>query len=87
LTLASVRQEEINPQPVEMKNIVSGAVIRMKDMIEKSSAKLIIPDTFPKVLGYETWLEEIWVNHISNAIKYGGTPPEIEFGWEILNDP
>jgi len=86
LTLASVRQEKINPQPVEMKNIVSGAVIRLKDMIEKSSAKLIIPDTFPKVLGYETWLEEIWINHISNAIKYGGSPPEIEFGWEILND-
>jgi len=32
------------------------------------------------VMGYAPWVEEIWVNYISNAIKYGGTPPRIELG-------
>jgi two-component system, sensor histidine kinase and response regulator len=32
--------------------------------------------------GYSPWLEEIWVNLISNAIKYGGTPPTLTFGFE-----
>ncbi|NIU88722.1 MAG: hybrid sensor histidine kinase/response regulator, partial [Nitrosopumilaceae archaeon] len=26
------------------------------------------------------WIEEVWYNYISNAIKYGGSPPVIELG-------
>jgi len=85
LTLASVRQEEINPHPVNMKKIISDSVTRLKDMINEKSAQLILPDIWPDVLGYEAWLEEIWINYLSNAIKYGGTPPVIQFGWELLN--
>jgi len=85
LTLASIRQEEINPQPVNMKRIISDSVARLKDMIDEKSAQLTMPDTWPEVLGYEAWLEEIWTNFLSNAIKYGGTPPVIQFGWELLD--
>jgi PAS domain S-box-containing protein len=85
LTLASVRQEEINPHPVNMKRIISDSVTRLKAMIDEKSAQLILPDTWPEVLGYEAWLEEIWINFLSNAIKYGGTPPVIQFGWELLD--
>jgi signal transduction histidine kinase len=31
-------------------------------------------------VGHGAWIEEIWVNYISNAVKYGGTPPHIELG-------
>ena len=31
-------------------------------------------------LGHAPWVEEVWANYISNAIKYGGTPPRIELG-------
>ena len=36
-------------------------------------------------LGYGPWIEEVWDNYISNAIKYGGRvdegiPPRIELG-------
>jgi signal transduction histidine kinase len=30
--------------------------------------------------GYLPWVEEVWVNYIDNAIKYGGAPPTIELG-------
>jgi len=30
----------------------------------------------------EAWLEEVWINFISNAIKYGGTPPAMYIGWD-----
>jgi len=31
-------------------------------------------------LGYAPWVEEVWMNYLSNAIKYGGAPPRIEIG-------
>jgi PAS domain S-box-containing protein len=86
LTLASVRQEEINPRPVNMQKIVSDSITRLKDMIVEKSAQIGLPESWPKVLGYEAWLEEIWINYLSNAIKYGGIPPLVEFGCEILNE-
>lgn len=36
------------------------------------------------VIGYSPWLEEVWFNYISNAIKYGGQPPLLELGCDIL---
>jgi signal transduction histidine kinase len=29
----------------------------------------------------------VWVNYISNAVKYGGQPPDVELGAERLIDP
>jgi two-component system, sensor histidine kinase and response regulator len=31
-------------------------------------------------LGYAAWVEEVWANYISNALKYGGKLPRIELG-------
>jgi len=30
--------------------------------------------------GYAPWIEEVWVNFISNGLKYGGNPPLLELG-------
>lgn len=86
LTLASVRQQEVKLENVNMQRIVIEAVNRLNDMILENNAQVIIPEKWPAALGYESWLEEVWINYISNAIKYGGTPPTIEMGSEILND-
>jgi signal transduction histidine kinase len=37
-------------------------------------------------LGYGPWVEEVWANYVSNAIKYGGTPPRVEVGATSLPD-
>jgi len=86
LTLASVRQQEVKPVNINMQRIVIEAVKRLNDMILESNAQVIMPTQLHEVLGYEGWLEEVWVNYISNAIKYGGTPPVIQLGSEILDD-
>ena len=84
LTLASVRQQEIKQVSVNMQKVVLDAMSRLKDMIQAKGAKILLPDTWPEVLGYEAWLEEVWLNYISNAIKYGGTSPVIKIGSEVL---
>jgi signal transduction histidine kinase len=40
----------------------------------------VLSDVWPKALGYAPWIEEVWVNYLSNAIKYGGRPPRVELG-------
>ncbi|HSD82802.1 MAG TPA: HAMP domain-containing sensor histidine kinase, partial [Anaerolineae bacterium] len=44
---------------------------------------------WPTVLGYSPWVEEVWVNYLSNAIKYGGLPPaapRVELGFNKRPD-
>ncbi len=42
--------------------------------------EISLPDTWPVALGYAPWIEEVWANYMSNAIKYGGQPPRLELG-------
>lgn len=81
LLLASVRkQQDVEITPLNMTRIVKEAKKRLAHMIADARAEIVVPDTWPPVVGYAPWVEEVWVNYISNAIKYGGTPPCIELG-------
>ena len=84
LTLASVRQQDVQSTEVNMGHIVKESISRIKDMIETSNAKIIVPESWPTALAYHPWIEEVWVNYLSNAIKYGGIPPVIEMGADEL---
>jgi signal transduction histidine kinase len=83
LLLSSVRQiDEIERTDLAMYRIISESLSRLTLLIEGHSAeiKLPSPDSFPPAIGYGPWVEEIWANYLSNAIKYGGQPPQIEVG-------
>ena len=82
LLLAGVRQTEAKRMPLDMADIVAEARSRLSDLIEEYQADIIVPDAlaWPTAMGYAPWVEEIWVNYLSNAIKYGGHPPCIELG-------
>ena len=86
LTLASVREQEIKMTTVNMQAVVQEAMFRLKDVISDNGAEIILPESWSEALGYEAWLEEVWLNYISNAIKYGGIPPRIQIGSDILPD-
>lgn len=86
LTLASVRQEEIKFSPVDLEHVVSSSLTRLKMMILERRATFMLPEVWPVVIGYEAWLEEVMINYISNAMKYGGIPPEISLGFDQLPD-
>jgi signal transduction histidine kinase len=81
LLSANVREEnEVVMDHPDMAAIVSEALTRLSNEITASQARVSIPDQWPDVLGYRPWIEEVWANYMSNAIKYGGTPPQIELG-------
>jgi GAF domain-containing protein len=81
LLLASVRKmEEVEVEPLDMTSIVAEARERLTDLIEEHQAEIIVGDDWPVALGRGQWVEEIWVNYVSNALKYGGQPPRVELG-------
>jgi two-component system sensor histidine kinase/response regulator len=80
LLIASTRQQEVETNPLNTGDIVADVQQRLAYMIEKCRAEIIVPADWPTVLGHAPWVEEVWVNYISNAIGYGGQPPRVELG-------
>ena len=86
LLLAEVSDAEVVIHPLDMTMVVASAQERLAHMIQDYKAEIILPATWPAAEGYEPWIEEVWVNYLSNAIKYGGTPPRMEMGSETQAD-
>ncbi len=88
LLLAVVRKlEEVEIEPLDMAGIVAEALQRLEHTIEESRADVMLPATWPVASGYGPWVEEVWVNYLSNALAYGGRaeggiPPRIELGFD-----
>ena len=89
LLLSEVRTAEVALEPLDMASIVSEVRHHLAFNIEDSQAEVSVPKTWPAAMGYAPWVEEVWVNYLSNAIKYGGTPstaPRVELGAEAQAD-
>ncbi len=87
LLLASVRKRtSLNLTRLDMGEIIVDVRERLAPAIVKHEATLHISDHWPAVRGYRPWVEQIWVNYLSNALKYGGDPPVITVGWELAPD-
>ncbi|RMG98057.1 MAG: GAF domain-containing protein [Chloroflexi bacterium] len=86
LLLSSVRKMDVELKPLEMMGLVSSALARLQPLIDEHGAEVSFPDSWPVALGHAPWVEEVWENYISNAIKYGGRPPIVELGGEDLPD-
>ncbi len=81
LLFANVRNKDnIKIQPLDMDEIIDRALSRLNIGPQETGIRVVRAKTMPVVPGYAPWVEEIWVNYISNAIKYGGTPPVVEIG-------
>jgi signal transduction histidine kinase len=85
LLLASVREQDVESRTLPMQELVALALDRLRYMIEEHEAEVITPERWPQALGYAPWIEEVWVNYLSNAIKYGGAPPRLELGAETAD--
>jgi two-component system sensor histidine kinase/response regulator len=80
LLLASVRQEDVRVSRLNMVACLAAVQERLALLIKSEQASLSIPTAWPVALGYQPWVEEIWANYLSNALKYGGDQPRIELG-------
>jgi two-component system, sensor histidine kinase and response regulator len=84
LLLASTNKEAVELKPLDMATVVQETQHRLRDMIREYQPEIFLPPAWPIALGHAPWVEEVWVNYVSNALKYGGRPPHLEFGGELL---
>ncbi|WP_412070049.1 sensor histidine kinase [Rubrivirga sp. IMCC43871] len=80
LLLAGVRQATVEPRPVEMAAVAQEALHRIRRTPIGTAVAPALPDHWPVAVGHAPWVEEIWVNYLSNAAKYGG--PTLTLGAE-----
>ena len=80
LLLSALRHPGVLTGAVNSAEVVNAARQRLALMIEETGAEITTANDWPLAYGYAPWLEEVWVNYLSNAIKYGGTPPQVELG-------
>jgi signal transduction histidine kinase len=91
LLLAGVRKmEEVELRPLDMAAIIAESQERLRSMLAMHKAEVVVAETWPSSRGYAPWVEEVWVNYISNAVKYGGEPdngvsPHIELGYDQVS--
>jgi signal transduction histidine kinase len=86
LSLAGIsKQTIVTSQPLDMSDIVAQVMQRLSYMIKTCFAVIKLPNSWPVAVGYAPWIEEVWANYISNGIKYGGKPPRLELGADVVD--
>lgn len=87
LLLAVVRgTKEIEIDEVDMGFIVNETVKRVEYMAKEYGGEIILPNSWPVAYGYGPWLEEVWYNYLTNGLKYGGRPPVLELGYDLMEN-
>lgn len=81
LFFARVRRSE-KPEllPLDTPQIIRTVQERLKPLAQTRQATFALPPHWPTALGHTPWVEEIWMNYLSNGIKYGGNPPQLTLG-------
>lgn len=87
LMLAGVRHTApVNVEPVELSAVVDRVRHILRREINGAGATVLWAANWPRVTAVAPWVEAVLTNYLSNAIKYGGDPPEIEVGTTETND-
>ena len=88
LLLAEIedRDAEVQAEPLHMGSIVANALDRVENLRVSYKGEIVVPETWPLVFGQIQWIEEVWVNYLSNALKYGGRPARVEIGSAVQPD-
>ncbi len=89
LLFARVRQiDALEIAPLDMGAIIAEVLTNLEPHIQEVQAEIVMPETWPAASGYAAWVEVVWSNLISNALKYGGDtaaniPPRVELGFTV----
>lgn len=86
LAFACLKREDIDVAKIDMKSAIASTINRLKYQIEESSSTIKVHENIANCVGYSAWVEEVLYNYLTNAIKYGGNPPQIDIYSETSKD-
>jgi len=82
LLLASIRRETPKLQAIDMESVLAKVTYRLQSLIEQTQALITLPTDWPLTVGKAVWIEEVWLNYLSNALLYTKDLPQIELGFD-----
>ena len=69
LVLAGLRNQNVELEPLDMTSIIQDVRQQLRPLIETYQPKFVMPSQWPVAIGYRPWIEQVWANYLSNAIK------------------
>lgn len=85
LLAGTSKKTDVLIECLEMESILKMVNFRLKPLIESTQAQFHSPNTWPVAYGYPAWIEEVWVNYVSNSLKYSSQPPVLALGADELD--
>jgi signal transduction histidine kinase len=82
LLLATVNKTNVSMEPIQMDTVVTNVLDRLQDMVQSYQGQVVLPQKWEAAAGYQPWVEEVWINYLSNGLKYGGKAPTLTLGCE-----
>ncbi len=76
----SYEKDSVHYEALNMQHIVDEVQQRLSPLIEQGHAEVTLTENWPTAVGHADWVEEVWMNYLTNALKYGGSPPHITLG-------
>lgn len=87
LMLASVRRNDsVKTTEIDVFGVAAEAHRSLQHFASERHASINFTADWPHAIGFAPWIEQVWVNYLSNAIKYGGDTPHILLGADALPD-
>jgi DNA-binding response OmpR family regulator len=80
LLLSTVARQNVELAPLDMGTLVNQVLSQLEDLRAGTRADIRLPGVWPPARGYAPWVGEVWLNLLSNALKYGGSPPRLQLG-------
>lgn len=85
LLLVGESRAEVTLAPVPLRTAVEESLRSLAHEVRRLGAEVRLAGPWPTPLGYAPWVEQVLVNYLGNALKYGGRPPRVEVGAEALD--
>lgn len=86
LTLSKLHEQDVELEALDVRALLQRSCQSLGPLLDASSGHIDVPDDLPLARGYGPWVEQIWTNYITNAVKYGGRPPRIVIDWKRADD-
>ncbi len=87
LLLSQVRKsEDVTKSVIDVEACLNDAITKLENVIAQKNANIIRLNKLHYAIGQSVWIQQVWTNYISNAIKYGGEEPVILISSERKGD-
>ncbi len=81
-----LNQLRVAPPPVLQRLPMAALVQNVLNRLQPSPGAVQLPQEWPEVLGQPEWVEKIWEIYLGNALRHGGTPPEVRVGHDSAGE-